>query len=95
METKFTCYTKKVQGEILYFVKKFTLFPEYETLPPLLESYGMHADFNKACSFAQLFDEAVKKQLLDEMENGGKKEQAKIIGLKDAGYSGQRPAIGL
>lgn len=93
METNFTCYTKKVQGEIYYFVKKFMVFPEYANVPPVLEAFGMHADFDKACAIAQLSDAAIKKQLLKEVETGLK--QAKVIDLTEVNFNSQRPAVGL
>ena len=92
METNFTCYTKKVQGNIFYFVKKFIVFPELNNISPLLEGYGMHADFDKACAIANLYDEAIKKQLLEEIETGVR--QAKVIELGEANFNNQRPAIG-
>jgi hypothetical protein len=93
METNFTCYTKKLQGETIYFVKKFIVLPEYSNVPPMLEAFGMHADFDKACAIAQLTDAAIKKQLLDEVESGLK--QAKVIDLADVNFNKQRPAVGL
>lgn len=93
METNFTCYTKKVQGEVFYFVKKFIVFPEYNNVPPVLEALGMHTDFNKACAIAQLTDAAIKKQLLEEVETGLK--QAKVIDLTEVNLNISRPAVGL
>lgn len=93
METNFTCYTKKVQGEVFYFVKKFIVFPEYNNVPPILEALGMHTDFNKACTIAQLTDAAIKKQLLEEVETGLK--QAKVIDLTEVNLNIPRPAVGL
>ena len=93
METNFTCYTKKVQGEIFYFVKKFIVLPEYSNVPPMLEAFGMHTDFDKACAIAQLTDAVIKKQLLEEVETGLK--QAKVIDLAEVNFISRRPAVGL
>ncbi len=93
METNFTCYTKKVQGEVFYFVKKFIVLPEYNNVPPVLEAFGMHKDFDKACAIAQLTDDTIKKQLLEEVETGLK--QAKIIDLGEVNFNNQRPAVGI
>lgn len=92
METNFTCYTKKVQGNIFYFVKKFIIFPELNNVPPVLEGYGMHTDFDKACAIANLYDAEIKKQLLEEIETGVR--QAKVIDLGEVNFNNQRPAIG-
>lgn len=93
METNFTCYTKKIQGEIFFFVKKFIVLSEYNNLPPVQEAFGMHTDFDKACSIAQLTDAAIKKQLLEEIETGLK--QAKVIDLAEVNFNSHRPAVGL
>ena len=52
MENIYTVYTKIINGLTFYFVKKYKTIPEYNDLPPILESYGMHSDFDKACSIA-------------------------------------------
>lgn len=93
METTFTCYTKSVQGEVFYFVKKFMVLPEYSGVPPVMEAFGMHTDFDKACAIAQLTDAAIKKQLLDEVNTGMR--QAKVIDLTEVNFSNHRPAAGL
>ena len=93
METNFTCYTKKVQGEVFYFVKKFLVLPEFSNVPPVMEAFGMHTDFDKACAIAQLTDVSIKKQLLEEVESGLK--QAKVIDLAEVSFNNQRPAVGL
>jgi len=95
METNFTCYTKKVQGEIFYFVKKFIVLPEYSNVPPMLEAFGMHTDFDKACAIAQLTDAAIKKQLLEEVEVESGLKQAKVIDLTEVNFNSHRPAVGL
>lgn len=93
METIFTCYTKKVQGSIFYFVKKFIVLPEYNNVPAVLEGYGMHTDFEKACAIAGLSDAGIKKQLLEEMETGLK--QAKVIELGEVSFNNKRSVAGL
>ncbi len=93
METNFTCYTKKIEGEVFYFVKKFIVFPEFGSVTPLLESYGMHTEFDKACAIANLYDASIKKQLLEEIETGVR--QAKVIDLSEISFNNQRPAMGM
>ena len=67
MEHTFKAYSKEIDGKTLYFVKKFSVFPEYENCPPVLESMGMHADFLKACSIAKVYDRETIHQLMEEL----------------------------
>jgi hypothetical protein len=92
METIYTSYTKKIQATTYYFVKKFMVFPELKGVPPVLESFGMHTDFDKACTIASVSDADIKKQLLQEIEGGGR--QAKVIDLNEIGFAHQK-AVGL
>jgi hypothetical protein len=84
MENFYTSYTKTVQGKTYYFVKKFLKFPEFNNVPDILVGYGMHTDFNKACSIAMIDDPTIKLQLLNRM--GGAVEQAKIIDMQPVGF---------
>lgn len=61
-------YEKTINGVPFYFVKKYQTFPELKNVPPILEQYGMHTDFDKACKIAMLDDEIIQQQLLDKME---------------------------
>ena len=65
MENFYTAYTKTIDGVTFYFVKQYQTFPEYKNVPPVLENYGMHSDFNKACKIAMISDKAIQQQLLD------------------------------
>lgn len=71
MNTFYTAYTKVIQGTIFYFVKKFSSFPEFANVPDILESYGMHANFETACKIARLKDESVKQKLLKDIKFEG------------------------
>jgi len=84
MENFYTSYTKTVQGKTYYFVKKFLKFPEFNNVPDVLVGYGMHTDFNKACSIAMIDDPTVRLQLLNRMT--GVIEQAKIIDMQPANF---------
>ncbi|MDQ6904803.1 MAG: hypothetical protein M3139_17560 [Bacteroidota bacterium] len=77
MENFYTAYTKVVQNTTLYFVKKYITFPEYGDVPGVLESYGMHADFNKACEIAAVTDQQVRKNLFADLQDN--ESSAKII----------------
>jgi hypothetical protein len=65
MENVYTVYTKEINGSTFYFVKKYITFPEYRDVPDILESYGMHTDFNRACRIALVNDVVIKQQLLN------------------------------
>jgi hypothetical protein len=82
MEHIYTAYTKTVQNIHYYFVKKIMTFPEYDGLAPVTVGYGMHTDFEKACSIAGITDVQVKKQLLQETE--GKNTPVQIEETKPA-----------
>jgi hypothetical protein len=89
METFYTAYTKQVGPTTYYFVKKFSSFPDLKDVPPLMESYGMHIDFNKACTIAGVKDQVIKEQLLREAV--ATLQQAKVIEL-GAGFSAKTMA---
>lgn len=68
MEYYYTAYTKVLQDVTFYFVKKFITFPEFKDMSDVLESYGMHKDFNRACEIALVDDEQIRKQLLEDIQ---------------------------
>jgi Zn-dependent membrane protease YugP len=90
METIYTAYTKTLDYKTYYFVKKFTAFPEFKNVSPVLESYGMNVSFDKACSIAGIKDAAIKEQLLQQVDKNVPK--AKVVELKSAGYSNKSVA---
>jgi hypothetical protein len=77
MENFYTAYTKVVQNTTFYFVKKYVLFPEYKDVSGVLESYGMHTDFNRACQIALIKDDEIRKQLLADLQDN--QTSAKVI----------------
>jgi hypothetical protein len=77
MENFYTAYTKVVQNTTFYFVKKYITFPEYKNVPGVLESYGMHSDFNRACEIASITDTEIRKHLLDGIQSN--ESSAKVI----------------
>lgn len=91
METYYTAYTKFLDFKTYYFVKKYNVFPEYKDVPPIMESYGMHTDFEKACSIAGITDPLIREKLflLTEEENI---PQAKVVDLNNAGFSSKTAA---
>ena len=77
MENFYTAYKKTIDGVTFYFVKKYQTFPEYKNVSPVLENYGMHTDFKKACKIAMISDDTVQQQLLDTLVKNG--AQIKVI----------------
>lgn len=67
MENFYTAYTRDINNQTFYFVKRFTAFPEYEGVPKVLNSYGMHSDFFCACNIANIDDEAIVNNLLNQL----------------------------
>ncbi|MEO8415255.1 MAG: hypothetical protein ABI472_16470 [Ginsengibacter sp.] len=67
MENIYSAYVRTVNGDAFYFVKKYQVFPEYKEVPPILEHYGMHTDFQKACEIAMISDSAIQQQLINEL----------------------------
>jgi len=77
MENFYTAYTKVVQNTTFYFVKKYVMFPEYKDVSGVLESYGMHTDFNRACQIALINDEEIRKHLLADLQDN--QNRTKVI----------------
>ena len=82
MENFYTTYRKTINGVTFYFVKKYQTFPEYKDVSPVLENYGMHTDFKKACKIAMISDKAIQKQLSDTLENNA--AQTKVVRLNNS-----------
>jgi hypothetical protein len=82
MEHIFEAYLKEIDGKTFYFVKKLSVFPEYENFPPVLESIGMNVDFFKACAIAKVYDPEVINKLMDQVHLIP--DSAKIIHLNKA-----------
>ena len=68
MENIYSAYVRTVNGDAYFFVKKYQLFPEYKDVPPILENYAMHTDFEKACKIAMICDKVVQQQLINELQ---------------------------
>lgn len=90
METLYTAYTKLLDYKTYYFVKKFMAFPELKNVSPVLESYGMHTDFNKACSIAGVTDPVIKEKLLQQAEENT--QWAKVFEMGNVNFSGKSVA---
>ena len=82
MENFYTAYTRVVQNTTFYFVKKYVIFPEHKEVPGILESYGMHSDFNRACQIAKINDKEIRDNLLADLQNNP--NSAKVIHMNVA-----------
>lgn len=68
MEHLYTVHTKIIQEKTYYFVKKLLALPEFKGVSNVVVGYGMHTDFEKACSIAGIDDKNNRQQLLAELE---------------------------
>jgi hypothetical protein len=82
MENFYTAYTRDVQNTTFYFIKKYIIFPEYKDVPTILESYGMHTDFDHACRIAQISDKEIRNNLFADLQNNP--NSAKVIHMNVA-----------
>ena len=88
MENVYYTYTKSVQNTTYYFVKRFKAFPELKEIEPILEGFGMHTDFNKACDIAGIRESSIKEMLMNELDERASK--TKVIELNDQQFYSQR-----
>ncbi len=91
MENIYSAYTKLVDNKTYYFVKKFIVFRDIPGIEPVQESYGMHTDFNKACSIAGVNDLNLRAQLLKEAN--ATLSIAKVVDFNHSGFSGKNMAM--
>lgn len=80
MENFYNAYTKIVDEKTYYFVKRYLAFPEFEHVSPVMEGYGMHADFVKACQIAGVKDPAIQHHIFQQLN--ANIPLAKVIDLK-------------
>ena len=78
MENVYTAYIKEVNNQQLYFVKKFSSFPELENVEPVLDSMGMHKNFYRACDMAHIYDNQVIKNLYNQLHVVPESETAAV-----------------
>ncbi|MDP4283503.1 MAG: hypothetical protein Q8891_03705 [Bacteroidota bacterium] len=67
MEHIYSAYTKVINDVTFYFLKKYITFPEFQDMPEVLDSMGMHRDFYRACDIAKIYDEGIVNKLFDEL----------------------------
>lgn len=63
MENFYNAYSKMVNGQTYFFVKKYLTFPEFNNVPDVLAGYGMHSDFGKACKIAMVTEPEIIERL--------------------------------
>ncbi len=88
MENIYSAYTKKVNNETLYFVKKYTSYTDIEGSPQILSEYAMHSRFLKACSIAQIFDKTIIEQLANQVHLSPVPEKGKVISFNPSKHNG-------
>lgn len=85
MEYYYSAYTKLINNQTFFFVKKYLLFSELNETEPVLVNYGMHMNFYKACSIAAVNDPSLMIQLFKEAQ--GTIEHAKLIDFNSIKFS--------
>ncbi|MEP7256563.1 MAG: hypothetical protein ABI666_12360 [Ferruginibacter sp.] len=78
MEHLYTVHTKMIQDKTYYFVKKIMALPELKGLADVVVGYGMHTDFEKACSIAGIDNSECRKQLLLELGERNRPQKAPV-----------------
>ncbi len=84
MEHVYNVHTKIIQDKTYYFVKKIMSLPELKGMAEIVIGYGMHIDFEKACSIAGIYDSTTRKQLLLELEQPQKPVGKHTVQIEDA-----------
>lgn len=80
MEYFYTAYTKQIADKNYYFIKRYMVFPELKNAANILDGYGMHTDFYKACNIAGINKTAIREKLW--LEAGCDVQPARIIHVK-------------
>jgi DNA topoisomerase IA len=69
MKYNYETYFKTIENRKYYFVKRYIQFKEFgDNLCDVLEGYGMHTDFSKACIIAGIKDVSIQQQIFAQME---------------------------
>ena len=76
MEHVYTVHTKMIESKTHYFVKKLLAFTEFKGLTDVVVGYGMHTNFEKACSIAGINDTATRTRLLSDLEKQNKPQKS-------------------
>ena len=87
MENIYAAYTKNVNNETMYFVKRFSSFPDIAGSPSILADYGMHKKFHKACFIARISDKIIIDQLAAQVNLSPVPEPGKLISFKPSKHN--------
>lgn len=80
MKHEYIAYTKEVNGVLFYFVKHLLAIPEIQNVNPVTTGFGMHTDFEKACTIANIMDPAARKQIFESLPHK-KQAEAKVVNM--------------
>lgn len=86
MEHIYTAHKKLIDGTPTYFIKKILTFPATENIPDIQDGFGMHTNFDKACSIAGVEGELLKARLLQEAD-GIQEPTGLVVSLQAKGRS--------
>jgi hypothetical protein len=73
----YECYIKLIEGKKHYFVKRFLHLTDCENVIDILDGYGMHTEFKKACIIAGIKEADIQQQIFDSMNISS--VEAKVI----------------
>lgn len=79
MEHYYKAYTKLINDTTFYFVKKYTSYPEFQDTPAVLEKFGMHKNFKRACNLADVYELSIIEKLYDEATASLVTEQESLV----------------
>ena len=75
-------YFKTIKGEKHFFVKNYLRLDGIGEVSDIMEGYGMHTDFKKACLIAGIKEVHLQQKIFDSME--ANLAEAKIINLNSS-----------
>lgn len=79
MEYVYTAYSKCINDKEFFFVKRYMIFPEVKNAEKILDGYGMHTHFDKACKIAGINDLEVRAWLYEKVGTVKSQNSALII----------------
>lgn len=85
MEHVYTVHQKEINGVPTYFVKKFLTFPDQQGIPDIRDGFGMHRDFDIACTLAGVECNSIKSALRQQIDDVP--VEGKVIPLQPEGRS--------
>ncbi|HRN78689.1 MAG TPA: hypothetical protein PKY29_05780 [Ferruginibacter sp.] len=84
MEHIYSVHQKEINGVPTYFIKKFLTFPEQPGMPDIREGFGMHSNFDMACTLAGIDCNRIKSSLREQVDVV---VEGKVIPLQPEGRS--------